>query len=347
MIIFLIGTGALAKAMIDTLSFADLAEVELYVYSRSFKDSAWLATIGNTRSRVSGNRQKYVPHQIDWDSESFLADELNKHKPSLVIHAASLQSMWTLKQDNKWTTLVKSTGYGTTLPLQCKLALKVGRSIANAGVHPQLINCCYPDAVNYVLKKCGLDVLCGIGNIGIIEQLLLPREFLMLANHFHVQELIQPPRARMQLPKLWIDKKPLEQPRNIFDNIVITNDPSLNSITALTCLNLLKTLINKTENVLHLPGPSGEIGGYPVFFKNGEIDHIGTKLMDHKAEQQWNTQIMENEGLIFGEDRIRFSPQTAEKISQYSKSLAKGFSFSDIDAYIDEFIALRTQLSSP
>ena len=102
----------------------------------------------------------------------------------------------------------------------------------------------------------------------------------------------------------------------------------------------------KTENILHLPGPSGEIGGYPVFFKNGEITHIGTKLMDHQAEQQWNKQIMENEGLIFSEDGMHFSTQTAEKIGEYSKSLAQGFSFNDIDAYIDEFIALRTQLSS-
>lgn len=334
MIIFLIGTGALAKAIVDTLSFADLHDLEFHIYSRSFEGSAWLATIGNTRSRVSGNNQKFIPQQIDWKSRDFLSDELNKYKPSLVIHAASLQSMWTLKQDNKWTRLVRGTGYGTTLPLQCKLALNVGRSIANAEVQPQLINCCYPDAVNYVLKKCGLDVLCGIGNIGIIEQ-LLPGKFLMLANHFHVQELIRPPSERTELPKLW-------PPNNeIFNHIILTNDPSLNSITALTCLNLLKTLINKTENVLHLPGPNGEIGGYPVIFKGGQINYIGTKLMDHAAEQQWNAQIMENEGLIFGEDGIRFSPPTAEKIGQYSKSLAQGFLFNDIDAYIDEFIHLR------
>lgn len=349
--IFLIGTGALSRAIVDTLSFSDLANIEFHVYSRSLAGSSWLATIGNTRSRVRGNGQQYVPRQIDWENEAFLINEINTHKPSLVIHTASLQSMWSLKQENKWSALVKGTGYGTTLPLQCKLAITVAKAIANATVQPKLINCCYPDAVNYVLKKCGLDVLCGIGNIGIIEQLLLnarlPGEFLMLANHFHVQELIQPLQNRTELPKLWLDKKPLQEPRSIFDKMLLINDPSLNSITALTCLNLLTALLTRNECVLHLPGPLGQVGGYPVFFKNGEIDHIGTQFMDHQAEQQWNIAIMENEGLIFGDDGMRFSPQTAEKLGAYSKPLAQGFAFSDIDAYINEFIALKEKLSSP
>lgn len=349
--IFLMGTGALSKAIVDTLSFADLPGIDFHIYSRSLSSSAWLATIGNTRSRVRDNRQQFIPWQIDWDNDSFLVNELNRHKPSMVIHAASLQSMWTLKADNKWTRLVKGTGYGTTLPLQCKLAIKVARSIANADEHPKLINCCYPDAVNYVLNKCGLDVLCGIGNIGIIEQLLLnqslPGELLMLANHFHVQELIKPPPERTALPKLWFDKNPCDEPKTIFDKLIISNEPSLNSITALTCLNLVTALLNRTDAVLHLPGPLGAVGGYPVHFKNGQIDHIGTKLMDFEEEKQWNTHLMENEGLIFSDDGIRFSMQTAEKIGEYSKLLAQGFAFGDIDAYIEAFIAFREKLSSP
>lgn len=346
-VVFLLGTGALAKAIVDTLSFSSLQGIQFHVYSRSIAASTWLATIGNTRSRVRGNAQQFIPKQIDWSDGAFLDNELATHQPLLVIHTASLQSMWTLSADNKWTRLVKETGYGTTLPLQCKLALAVASSVGRAGTATQLINCCYPDAVNFVLKQCGLQVLCGIGNIGIIEQLLLNQGlaggWLMLANHFHVQELTMPAGQRTELPKLWVNGEETNEP---FDKIHLSNEPSLNSITALTCLNLLTVLVNRNDAVLHLPGPLGEIGGYPVHFRNGAIERIGTTLMEHEAEKRWNSRLMEKEGLIFDEDCVRFSGQTAEKIGAHSKALARGFAFSGIDAYIDEFIALRERLSS-
>jgi len=349
-VIFLIGTGSLSKAIVDTLSFSHITDITFYIYSRSYSASSWLAAIGNTRSRVSGNNQKFVAMEIDWESRFLLTDHLNLYQPELVIHAASIQSMWSLKQDNKWSKLVRETGYGVTMPLQCKLALAVSKAISGVPVPPLFINCCYPDAVNFVIKKCRLDVLCGIGNIGIIYLLLpdknnLSHKLLMLANHFHLQELVKPPQLRTELPRLWIDKKEVDDPGYIFDKISIMNEPSLNSITSLTCLRLISVLLSGHEEILHLPGPHGQIGGYPVEFKNRRISYIGTKLIDAELEKNWNGKVLEKEGVLFGEDHMGFSEDAFKKISKHSKYLAKGFSFSDVNTYINDFLQLKEKLS--
>jgi len=350
-VIFIMGTGALSKAIVDTLSFSHLADITFYICSRSLSSSSWLATIGNARSSLRQNNLLFVAKEIDWDNPSLLTENLTLYQPAFVIHAASLQSFWSLKQDNKWSKLIRETGYGITMPLQCKLTIALAKAISNTPDPPQLINCCYPDAVNYVVKKCGLDVLCGIGNIGIIERLLsidnnLRGELMLLANHFHIAELSKPVQFRTQLPKLWFNKKELNDLRSVFDKIYINNDASLNSITSLTCLRLLSVLLDGSrEEMLHLPAPHGQIGGYPVFFKNKRIDYIGTKILDGETERKWNKNIMEKEGLLFSEDRIGFSEKAFEKINRYSQHLARGFSFSDIEDYITDFIDLKKRLS--
>jgi hypothetical protein len=350
LVIFLIGTGALSKAIVDTLSFSYLANIKFHIYGRSKADSTWLATIGNTRSHLRGNRQQFTARQIDWHSESALTDDMNKHKPSIVIHTASLQSMWSLKQDNKWSNLVRETGYGITMPLQCKLALVVAKAISLTLNPPHFINCCYPDAVNYILKKCGYDVLCGIGNIGIIDQLLsndasVYSGGLLLANHFHVQELTKPPHLRSELPRLWIHGKELCDTRSFFEKVLISNEPSLNSITALTCLRLIAALVDDKECLLHLPGPCGQIGGYPILFKDREIFSVGTGVIDHEDEKHWNKTKMQKEGLVFNEDSVRFSEKTFESINKYSAYLAEGFSFIDTNIFINNFVDFKERLS--
>ncbi len=345
--IFLTGTGALAKAIIDALTAAPIYNLHVHIYSRDHAKSKWLAEIGNTRSFAFNTGQVYSAGEVDWQSDLPLSAEMERIKPFAVVHTASLQSMWSLAQHNKWSELVKRGGYGTTLPLQCMLAGKIARSVAAMQDPPLLINCCYPDVVNYVLSKCGMNIFSGIGNIAIIDALLstrLQHGYRMLANHFHVQELIRQPAERKELPRLWIEKKEIDTTR-IFQPLQLINDPLLNSITALSCANLLSCILDEKDRLLHLPGPQGLPGGYPVNIVKGKIEAIGTGILQTKEEQSWNKRILEKEGLLFADEGMHFSGHAFEGMKQYSMELAQGFSFSDATNYFEEFNRFVQDLS--
>ena len=117
--VIIIGTGALARALVEALSLQPHQGLSVHLFSRSHADSTWLATIGNVRAATMTHRQEFIPHEIDWDSDHRLTAVMHTIKPAVILNTASLQSMETLQQANQWSALVRSNGYGITLPLQC------------------------------------------------------------------------------------------------------------------------------------------------------------------------------------------------------------------------------------
>ena len=344
--LFITGTGALAQAIIETLSAAPLNDLRVHIYGRNAERARWLATIGNARAASFGRQQHYAGAAMSWHSERPLSYELQEFRPFILIHAASLQSMWTLARSNAWSRLVKEVGYGITLPLQCVLAAAIGRTIETMETPPLFINCCYPDAVNHVLTKNRIKVLCGIGNIGIIESILNAQgvaDFRMLANHVHVQELMKEPGERTIFPRVWIDEKEADA-RTLFNDMRLVNDPSLNSITAAGCIRLLSALVEGDDALLHLPGPSGLPGGYPVEIRSGCITAVGTGFVAQAEECAWNAALLEREGIAFDGEGVRFSEPAFKGLAQYSPALAKGFRFSEMDDYLPGFSSLVQRL---
>lgn len=348
--IILLGTGSLATAIVHALAASGFAGARIYICGRSLSACKELATQANALSTANGNNPVFIPEETDWTNDSSLTDIIRKIAPEFVIHTASLQSMWDLKAENSWSQLIRSVGYGGTLPLQCKLARKVAIACTQVPAPPVLINCCYPDAVNAVLTSCGLSVFSGIGNIGIIEQALSVSEnrmdnYLMLANHFHVQQLFLAPEDRTEWPRVWVGEEEYD-PRRLFDAIQLVNEPSLNLTTAITCINLLKAVVQRSDCTLHLPGPEGMIGGYPVHFRSGKIASIGTGKMSSAEEQEWNSRILMHEGAVIEKSGVRFTEDAREKIGRYSSELAQGFAYEDIDDYVEAFIRLKGTLQT-
>ena len=68
----------------------------------------------------------------------------------------------------QWAELIRRGGFGLSLPLQAALVTKVARVMAHCAPDCALVNASYPDAVNPVLKALNLNVLCGVGNVGIL-----------------------------------------------------------------------------------------------------------------------------------------------------------------------------------
>ena len=349
--IFITGSGALAQAIVGALSLSISPPLEVIIYSRSLESSSWLATIGNIRAQNAGNPVVFIPQNMDWESDHFLYDELNTHQPQLIIHTASLQSMWSLKVDNGWSRLVKSIGYGASLPLQCALAFKMSKAIDLMEDPPKFVNCSYPDVVNHILTKSGNSVMCGIGNIGFIELSLKrfmdrDQKFLMLANHYHVQQMMVHKADRESLPRLFVKGEEVLNTQEFFDNITLRNEPSLNHIIALTCVNFIDVVVQKKDKILHLPGPLGFPGGYPVEFKKGKIETIGTNILSLDEELNWNKKLLEKEGWVIGEQTMNWSDSAYDKICPHSKELAKGFQFENAQEFIEIFKDFKNKMKS-
>lgn len=348
--IFIIGSGYLAKSIVTELSGSGvITHANIFIFSRNFNNSNWLCTIGNVRSSIYMNSVKFHPEIIDWNSSNYLVDKINELRPGLVINTSSLQSMWSLNLKNKWSDLILKTGYGLTLPLQYYIANKVANSISSSVNPPIFINCCYPDCVNYLLKKKGHNIYSGIGNIGIIELvlsgiILKSQEYKMLATHYHVQELMKDEKERIHFPKLFFNGEECQDSSQIFRKITLVNNHFINSITSSHCIKLMDIILNEKSCTLHLPGPNGLIGGFPVTISKGLITLIGAGISSLEKEEIWNRNTLSNEGLVFQEDKVCFSDLTYNSLVKVSHDLAVGFDYADIDYYVDEFIGLKKTL---
>lgn len=349
--LFIIGSGYLAKSIVTELSCSGvITNANIFIFSRNLNNSNWLCTIGNVRSSIYINSVKFHPEIIDWNSSNYLVDKINELRPILIINTSSLQSMWSLNNKSKWSDLILKTGYGLTLPLQYYIANKVATSISNSFNPPVFINCCYPDCVNYLLNKKGHKIYSGIGNIGIIELvlsgiILKSQQYRMLATHYHVQELLKDSKERIHFPKLFFNGEEYQDSSQIFGKISLVNNHYINSITSSHCIKLLDSILNEKSCTLHLPGPNGLIGGFPVTISKGLITSIGTGISSLEKEEIWNRNSLSNEGLVFQEDKVCFSDLTYDSLVKVSHDLAVGFDYTDIDYYVDEFIELKNNLA--
>jgi len=323
----------------------------LMVAARDAARARWLAQSVRARCFAAGLSLTVRHYKLDWNSVDQMAAMITAAAPTVILNTSSLQSLWSLTADNAWSRLVREGGYGVTAALQAALLPRLGRALHSSGSPAAVVNACYPDVINAGAGRMGLSIRCGIGNIALVAESLRQhlaacgdREIRVLAGHWDVGELARPPELRSDYPPVWENGRRVD-PERIYRAPSLATDATLNAFGAGASAALLFSLATGRSWNGHVPGPLGELGGYPVRLEGGQLDYDFPPGMTLAAARAWNEQRCERDGAVVAEGtRLRFSSKAAEALGVVAPELAAGFDFEDVESAASAFLELRDVL---
>jgi hypothetical protein len=305
---------------------------------------------------VSRAKAASIQSSVTFDSVEFEAESgnaaglLSSIQPDVVVNCASYYSPWEdIHQPSAWTQLLRSAGFGFTLPLQAAFAIKFAKAVAGHSRPVLFINGCYPDAVNPLLRALGLPVFCGVGNIALLAATLrsslglMPQQRLqVMAHHLHLYT----PKPEVDEAQAWIDGKRCENVGRLLASQRTSSGLEVNKVIGCTGAVLLRDILDGRDVETHVPGPFGLPGGYPVRMAGTRMElNLPADLSEQNAIA-WNEKIAVADGVkILPRGYVEFGEQTKHAFKQYLPHIADGFHASEIDKVIQSMLALRARLT--
>jgi hypothetical protein len=310
------GAGSLAQEALLALSQFPGPIETIAIAARDTDRLRWLARAVRARSGARGSHLDVQPHAIDWDDPRSLASVLVRTRPRVVLHTASWQSAWTVGRAGGWSELVRGVGYGVTLPLQLVLAARMGRALAGHLPAAQLVNACFPDAVNPLLTRAGIPVACGIGNVAILAAMLgselraSSAPLRLIAHHAHVAAAISGRPAPVPVRAWRGDALADDEVAGWLATARLPADERLNAVTGAAAVPLLHALADRSLAYRgHAPGPQGLWGGYPIVVDDGVVSLDLPRSESLADAQAHNGAAMAGDGLAVDADgRLGWSP---------------------------------------
>ncbi|MFN8771051.1 MAG: hypothetical protein ACK5WP_09345 [Neisseriaceae bacterium] len=355
--LIVMGAGSLARSIVYSLPMLYKDKLDVLIIGRNMDDVTKITTIASTRSIICNSNVRFAGQVMEWDNFEELGNIIANYCPEMVVLAASMQSPWTLnKFSSKWAALISEIGFGFTLPFQANFAIKVSTIIKKLNNRIKFINACYPDEVNQLLKSLDLPITTGVGNISILASYIplkfnVTKEdlFQMVGHHCHVE----PPKgefnSELQKPRIWINDFEIQYDNSLLNDIrnaVISSES--NQITGISAAQVISALFSDTQTLLHVPGPFGLPGGYPVLIRNGNIEVSLPKGLTLKQAINFNTRCSELDGVKFDKSNKRITFNINEYImAKYGLHSPhfNSFYLNDFDQVIHEFIELRHHLT--
>lgn len=221
------------------------------------------------------------------------ADVISKFKPDVIFSAVALQPWMTIaKLPHEIFHRLYLAQAGPWLPMTLAPMYKLMQAIKQTGLNINVINASYPDTVNAVLSKVGLAPLTGIGNLAnnipairhsIAFKLNRPFkdiEVRFFAHHyvshhisryghaggapFHLNALIQGEDITHHLD--------LDTIFDLLPTRFKRAGGQWQLLTAASTIQFIHELQHHTTTILHVPGPNGLPGGYPIHVQKSQIE---------------------------------------------------------------------------
>ena len=347
--ILIVGSGSLARAISYSLALLLSRPYRVIVCARS-RDQL------NEIVYVSRAKAASIQSPVTFDSVEFEAESgdacrlLSSIEPDVVVNCASYYSPWEgIHQPSLWTQLLRSAGFGFTLPLQAAFAIKFAKAVAGHSRPVLFINGCYPDAVNPLLRALDLPVFCGIGNIALLAATLraslglLPQQRLqVMAHHLHLYT----PKPGVDEAQAWVDGKRCQNVGSLLVSQRTSGGLEVNKVIGCTGAVLLRGIVDGQDVETHVPGPFGLPGGYPVRVAGVRME---LNLPADVSEQEaiaWNKKIAVADGVrIHSGGYVEFGEATKHAFMQYLPHIAEGFYANEIDKITRSMLELRSRLT--
>jgi len=231
--------------------------------------------------------------QLDLNNIDNTAQTIVGTKPDIILTTATLQTWWLPDRlPDAESAKIKSAGFGVWFPVHFALTMKLMRAAQRANFGGFIVTAPYPDVANAVLGKLGIPPSCGIGNVEEIvpkirwlaaRQLSIPIDAIhvTLVAHHALQRFtlnrtaVENASAAPFFLKIEADGRDVTEEINAAELLLsafpITSGPASHVLTAATTYRLVNALVTENEQYIHVPGPNGLPGGYPVYASSDGI----------------------------------------------------------------------------
>ncbi|GGN44838.1 potassium transporter TrkA [Streptomyces fuscichromogenes] len=343
----IVGSGSLARAVCYSLSGLIDVQAEVLVIARDGRQAAEISQVSNVRAAVLRSPVRFTHAAVDFGRDDDLTEVLAANPPTGLLLCASLQSPWEFRSaPSAWSDLLKQAGFGLSLTFHAELAVAVGRALHDVRPEAFFLNACFPDAVNPLLRACGVPVLAGVGNVAVlaagIQQALNlcdQEELVVLGHHLHLRA----PDDSADDALAWHAGQPLTVGTLLNSQREVPRHEA-NQVTGLVTALLLRDMVAGRQVNTHLPGPAGLPGGYPVTIS---ADRVSLRLPAFIADadavaanQRWAVL----DGVKIDEGKVHFSPATADRLIAHLPDIAAGFEIADLSSAGVRMAELRTRL---
>lgn len=351
--ILIVGTGAFAARILFDLAATAPVPTRIAVAGRNVQRLGWLRAAARARAHMYGRPVAITTVEAAASEPPALAEMLLKARPAVVVQAASLQSGSVIAaQGNAWSKLVATGGLSASAVFQAILSSRVARACAQAAPDAHVVNTCFPDVANSIIKAMGLPVTCGIGNIQILAHAFgghLPAsgsaDMKVLAHYQNLAAWRRQPGERAGAnARVWLDGAELADVYRAFADIQLTPEPVID-ISGAAAAPLLQALAHGHPWRGHAPGPDGLPGGYPVAVDGGKMKLDLPADLTRDAAVAWNSAHEQASGLIVnGDGFARYTGRLHDELAAVSPALAAGFHVRDLESVFLDMLQLRDRL---
>lgn len=353
--IFITGSGNFVERIVLDLALRTASPTRVIIAGRAVEMGRleWLRTAGNARAALSETPLFVETEIIDWDLPEQFAEIISRHAPTIVVHAASIQSPDAyFSRETEWNRLMGECTLTLTVPYQAYLGASLGKILAMVNSPAKIVNCCYPDSTNPVLVARGMPVVCGLGNVAILAGAFAGdlgiRQYGRLKVLAHHQTIMpwrgQEPAVTVLKPaRVWLDEEEIGDIGERFKRVRLPMAPAL-PISGYSGVPVLQALIGQHDISSHVPGPHGLHGGYPVRIANRELTLDLPKGLSRDAAVSWNLDFEKAKGLTVEDGVARFQGLIQQRLEENQSALAHGFSVWDLESAVAALDELRARL---
>lgn len=332
--IVVVGSGSFARSVCYGLATELRTPADVLVLARDPAKAAEVAFVAATRAGVSAVPATFRAAALTAD----LDDLLGSAEPEVLVQAVSRHSPW--EEPSAWTRFIAAAGFGVTVPLQADLVLDVAEALSRVAPGCLLINACFPDAVNPVLRESNLPIFCGVGNISSIAASVRAADVQLLAHHTHLHQPADPADEA----RLWLGGVERQDVAELLAPVRSVKGAELNQIGGHAAARLVADVLAGSSVETHVPGPLGLPGGYPVKITGERLALRLPAGIDADTAIAWNHRISALDGVQVRDGRVSFPPRTAEVLKAHLPVLADGYPVRDIRAACAELLELRAHL---
>lgn len=281
----LVGLGALGSRVLDLL-VRDAPGVAIVVAGRRLEAVRQRANLAVLAASQLGHAPSVSCVRLDLRDVDATAETLARHRPDVVLHAATLLAPRRLAQlPPAIAERIAAWPIGPWLPLQVVLAHRLMQAVARSGHATRVVVASYPDAVNPLLAGAGLAPWIGAGNIannvpGLVRAIAgrlgcaAAAVELRLVMHHAVSHRIHRRGTAGGAPfHLAVrvggeDVTARVDPEAVFSDLATAwrrpGGTTGQLMAAASAAALIRAMLDGAPAVVHAPAPGGLPGGYPV-----------------------------------------------------------------------------------
>lgn len=283
--VMIIGYGSTGKYALDMLTrLPDLADCEYTILSRTQKEEAERRiNLTLVSAGMFGMYPKVRYIACDINDIERLSETIALSEPDVIAYTGRYMKGFKYGE----FSYPNQIGYGVWTPMAAVLVEKVMRAVKQAGVKSRVINTSYGDAVSPLLAARKLAPYTSAGNLNhLIPRIARAYETLtgqpagctdvtFAGSHYANTYISKEGTAKGSPYLLHIGGSKPVRDCDVFKHCAIptASGQERNIMIASDVVMLIRLMLDKSgnEHKIHAPGPFGNVGGYPLLFRNGQM----------------------------------------------------------------------------